>query len=145
MEICQMMHKGAMLHKRLMTRILERYDLTFAQYQVMKTISEHPGTSAKEILVYMDTDKATLSGVLYRLEQRGMIVRKKDPEDRRLVHIHLSEESQMICSEVTHLEKACEEDLLKGMRSKELKFFLEGFNHVLNNQIKKLEQENENT
>ncbi|MFW6318869.1 MAG: MarR family winged helix-turn-helix transcriptional regulator [Bacillota bacterium] len=142
-EICKMMHKGALLHKRLMTSILERYNITYAQYQVLKIINEHPGVTAKEILIYLDTDKATLSGVLTRLEKSGYIERKVDKEDRRLVHVYLTEKSVSVCEDVKSIEASCEEELLKGLKPKEIRHFFDAFNHVINNQIDKLESQNQ--
>ncbi len=139
-EICQMMHKGALLHKRLMSRILERYDLTYAQFQALKIIHDQPGITAKEILIYLDSDKATLSGVLSRLERNDMIERKKDPDDRRLVHTALTDKSRAICEEVLAIETDCQQDLLKGLRSREVKHFTEGFKQVLSNQEQKLRE-----
>lgn len=139
-EICQIMNKGALLHKRLMTKILERFDLTYAQYQVLKIIKQHNGLTAKEILIYLDTDKATLSGILSRLEKNQLIERKANEEDRRLMHIHLKEKSLSICDEVTQIENACEADLLKGLKTKEVRYFFDVFNHIIGNQIKKIEE-----
>ena len=139
-EICQMMHKGALLHKRLMSKILERFNLTYAQYQVLKIIHEQSGITAKEILIYLDSDKATLSGILSRLERNGMIERTKDPDDRRLVHAALTEKSRAVCNDVFAIEAECQRDLLKGLRSREVKHFTEGFKQVLQNQEQRLRE-----
>ncbi len=139
-EICQMMHKGALLHKRIMSKILERYDLTYAQFQVLKIIHEQPGITAKEILIYLDSDKATLSGVLSRLERNAMIERSKDAEDRRLVHTALTDKSRAVCEEVLAIEETCQQDLMKGLRTREVKHFTEGFKQVLQNQEQKLRE-----
>ena len=141
-EICNIINKGAILHKRLMTKILERFDLTYAQFQVLKIIKLHNGLTAKEILIYLDTDKATLSGILSRLEKNELIERIPNPEDRRLMHIHLKEKSIAICDEVTQIETSCEADLLKGLKPKEIRYFFDVFNHIIGNQLKKLEEAN---
>lgn len=140
-EICKMMHKGALLHKRLMTSILERYNITYAQYQVLKIINEHPGITAKEILIYLDTDKATLSGVLTRLEKSNLIERKVDKEDRRLIHIYLTEKSLSVCEDVKTIELSCEDEMLKGLKPREIRHFFDAFNQVINNQIDKLQSQ----
>ncbi|MFH5880934.1 MarR family winged helix-turn-helix transcriptional regulator [Liberiplasma polymorphum] len=141
-EICNIINKGAILHKRLMTKILEQFDLTYAQYQVLKIIKQHNGLTAKEILIYLDTDKATLSGVLSRLEKHNLIERIPNQEDRRLMHIHLKEKSIEICDQVNLIETNCESDLLKGLKPKEIRYFFDVFNHIIGNQLKKLEEAN---
>ena len=140
-EICKLINKSAMLHRRIMAKILERYDLTYAQYQVLKTIRQHDTISAKEILVYLDTDKATLSGILSRLERNGLIRREKDPKDKRLMHISLTAASEALCDNVSDIEKQCSEDLTKGMKTKEVKNFLNVFERLVENQKDRLEKE----
>ncbi len=143
LEICKMMEKGALYHKRLMTKILERFGLTYAQFVVIKAIYETPGITAKEILSSQDTDKATLSGILSRLEKNALIERRNDPKDKRLVHIYLSDASKRICEEVTKIETNCQTDLLKGIRTSKTKHFIDGFKQVLKNQEKLLKQTHE--
>ncbi len=139
-EICKLINKSALLHKRLMARILERYELTYAQYQVLKTIRKHQTLSAKEILVHLDTDKATLSGILSRLERNGLIKREKDPNDKRLMHISLTAASKALCDNVADIERECAEELMKGVKTRESKNFFNTFQRVIQNQKDKLNE-----
>ncbi len=144
-EICPTINKSSMLHKRMMGKILARFELTYAQYQVLKTIKQHKTLSAKEILVYLDTDKATLSGVLSRLEQKGLIKREKDPSDKRLMHITLTAASEALCSNVEVIEQTCADDLTKNIKPRELKNFLSVFERIIDNQNDKIREISEDT
>lgn len=144
-KVCQLINKSALLHRRLMNRILERFNLTYAQYQVLKTIKKHSSLTAKEILVYMDTDKATLSGILSRLEKQSLIIRTKDPEDRRLMHIQLTERSNNLCDQVSQIETTCQDELTDNVKSRELKNFLSVFERIIQNQQDKIEEETKKT
>ena len=133
-DICNMMQKGALLHKRFMTKLLERFSLTFAQYQVLQVIHESPGISAKDMLTRLDTDKATLSGIVSRLEAAQMIERKKDSADRRLLHLHVTDSGQATMGAIASAQDENQIDLLRGLRTREVKHFIEGFKTVLRNQ-----------
>ncbi len=137
-EICTTINKSSMLHKRMMGKILERFELTYAQYQVLKTIKKHQSLSAKEVLVYLDTDKATLSGVLSRLESKGLIKREKDANDRRLMHITLTAASEALCQQVMDIETTCAEELTKNVKPRELKNFFSVFERIIENQNDKI-------
>ncbi len=137
-EICDTINKSALLHKRMMGKILDRFELTYAQYQVLKTIKKHQTLSAKEILVYLDTDKATLSGILGRLERNGLIKREKDPSDRRLMHISLTAASIALCDNVEVIENTCANDLTKGIKTREMKNFFNVFERIVENQHEKI-------
>lgn len=142
-EICVRINKSALYHKRLMQKILERFGITYAQYQVLKIIQEHPGLPAKEILVYIDSDKATLSGVLSRLEKNKLIKRKANEQDRRIIHNHLTSKSMEFCSNIRHIEETCANDLTDGIKPKELKIFMDVFNRIISNQVKKIADQND--
>jgi len=137
-EICMRINKSALYHKRLMQRILEKFKLTYAQYQVLKVVQEHEGLTAKEVLVYLDSDKATLSGVLARLEKHQLITREINSTDRRLMHIYLTDKSKEFCSNIRLVENTCASDLTEGIKPKELKVFMDVFNRIIANQINKI-------
>ncbi len=142
-EVCKMINKSSLLHKRLMAKILERFELTYAQYQVLKTIKHYKTLSAKEILVHLDTDKATLSGILNRLERNGLIKREKDPKDKRLKHVTLTAASEALCTNVQTIEDSCADDLTANIKPRELKNFFNVFEKIIENQHRKLREENE--
>ena len=108
-----------MLYKRLMSKHLERLKITYSQLMVLRVINNEPGITAKEILMQMDTDKATLSGVLSRLERDGYIERVKNDQDRRIQNIYVSTGSEKLCNEVSIIEKACISDLIDGITEEE--------------------------
>ena len=140
-EICYKLNKSSMLYKRLMSKHLERLNITYAQLMVLKVINAEPGITAKEILVQMDTDKATLSGVISRLERDNYIFRVKNEKDRRVQNIYLAGGSSEICNEVEVIEGTCIVDLLTGISDEEAKYFVGLLDRFIDNQLIKLEEE----
>lgn len=138
-EMCYKLNKSSMLYKRLMSKHLERLDITYAQLMVLRVINGEPGITAKEILMQMDTDKATLSGVISRLERDNYIYRVKNDKDGRIRNIYLSEGSDLLCKEVSVLEEACMQDLVNGVSEEEQEVFLRILDLFIENQIKKIE------
>jgi len=139
-RICELVSKSALYHKRLMTRMLERFDVTYAQYQVLKVIKQHQPLSAKEILVHLDTDKATLSGVLSRLEQRGYIQRDRDRSDKRVLHVRLTRTSSALLEAIEVKETECTDSLTHNIKNRELKNFFNVFERIINNQLRKIDE-----
>lgn len=140
-EICYKINKSSMLYKRLMSKHLERLGITYAQLMVLKVINNEPGITAKEILVQMDTDKATLSGVISRLERDNYIFRVKNDKDRRVQNIYLAGGSAEICSEVEIIENTCIYDLVKGFDEAETEMLVTLLDRFISNQFKKLADE----
>ncbi|MCD6482204.1 MAG: MarR family transcriptional regulator [Candidatus Izimaplasma sp.] len=139
-EMCYKLNKSSMLYKRLMSKHLERLNITYAQLMVLRVINQEPGIIAKEILMQMDTDKATLSGVLSRLERNNYINRVKNAKDKRIQNIYISKGSEKLCHEVSAIENACVSDLIGGISMSEAERFLEILDRFIENQIMKIEE-----
>ncbi len=71
--------------------ILDELDLTYPQYLVMLVLWEEGDQNVSEIGKKLNLDSGTLTPLLKRLEQKGIIVRKRKTEDERIVGISLTE------------------------------------------------------
>ena len=139
-EMCYKLSRSSMLYKRLMSKHLDRLNITYSQLMVLRVANQEPGITAKEILMQMDTDKATLSGVLARLERDNYIYRVKNEKDKRIQNIFVSEGSEKLCTEVSIIEKACISDLIKGISEEEAENFLAILDRFIENQVRKIEE-----
>ncbi len=142
-EIFRMIQRSALYYKRLMTKFLERFDITFAQYQVLSIVKRHQPLTAKEILAYLDTDKATLSGILSRLEKRDLVIRSEDKKDRRLMYVQLSKTALALIESIDEKTGRLNDDLLKNVKNRERKNFVSTFEKIIESQtemISTLEQ-----
>jgi DNA-binding MarR family transcriptional regulator len=140
-EMCYKLNKSSMLYKRLMSKHLERLNITYSQLMVLRVANQEPGITAKEILMQMDTDKATLSGVLARLERDNYIYRVKNEKDKRIQNIFVSEGSEKLCTEVSVIEKACISDLIDGISDVEAENFLSILDRFIDNQVAKIDED----
>lgn len=70
------------LHSRL---LLDRHGLTGPQLVVLKALIEFGETSVGELARYVHLSQATATGVLTRLEKRGLITRRRCDVDRRRI------------------------------------------------------------
>lgn len=139
-EMCYKLNKSSMLYKRLMSKHLERLKITYSQLMVLRVANQEPGITAKEILMQMDTDKATLSGVLARLERDNYIYRVKNEKDKRIQNIFVSEGSEKLCTEVSIIEKACMSNLIRGISNEEAEKFLAILDRFIENQVEKIDE-----
>lgn len=139
-EMCYKLNKSSMLYKRLMSKHLERLNITYAQLMVLRVVDQEPGITAKEILMQMDTDKATLSGVISRLERDNYIYRVSNEKDGRVRNIYVSEGSERLCEEVSIIEEACMKDLIHGIADEDTEKFLKVLDMFIANQVRKIDE-----
>ena len=80
--------------RRLLRRNLEvaaaAHDITATQFQVLRRLWRGDGLSAQWLAKEADLDAATMTGVLDRLEDKGLLRRERDPADRRAVRVLLT-------------------------------------------------------
>lgn len=61
--------------------------LTYTQYLVMLVLWEQPAATIGELGEYLHLDSGTLSPLLKRLEQAGLVSRRRSLDDERVVEV----------------------------------------------------------
>lgn len=90
-QACFALYSASLAMNRLYRRLLEPFNLTYPQYLVMMVLWEKQGLSVNAIGDRLFLDSATLTPLLKRLEQMGLIIRKRAVHDERLREIDLTE------------------------------------------------------
>ena len=76
------------------TPYLEEIGLTYTQYITMLVLWESPCMTSKQIGKRLRLDSGTLTPVLKKLEQRGLILRRRDEADERNLLVELTEDGK---------------------------------------------------
>ena len=71
---------------------LDEIDLTYTQYIVMMVLWEEREINVKELGSRLYLDSGTLTPVLKRLEQKGLITRQRDDKDERVLLVSITKE-----------------------------------------------------
>jgi DNA-binding MarR family transcriptional regulator len=71
---------------------IARSGLTVPQINALEELTREDGLSLKELSGRMGLSHSTVSGIVDRLERRGLVGRRTDPKDRRYSRIFLAEE-----------------------------------------------------
>jgi MarR family 2-MHQ and catechol resistance regulon transcriptional repressor len=92
---------------------LKSLGLTMTQFDVIATLGNQPPMTCKELGEKTLVTKGTLTGVLERLQTKGILERKMNPGDARSQMIGLTDAGQKLFERVfpahlQHLEKAFE-------------------------------------
>ncbi len=122
--------------------ITRMYNLIAAQYGLSQTIGyvliniEKEGTPATKIAPLMGMEPTSLSRLLKNMEESGLIFRKGDKSDKRVVRIFLTEKGVKArkISKGTILN--FNDELLTKINSKDLKTFINVFD-IIKEQVQK--------
>lgn len=69
---------------------IARGELTPPQMAIMQMVVSHEGTSLKALSHAVGLAHSTVSSIIDRLENKGLLERRADPEDARITRIHSS-------------------------------------------------------
>ncbi len=86
----------ARFRARLFDRLLAPHGLTTSQAWVLAQLFVEDNLPQKEIARRMDVGTVTVGGLIDRLEARGFVERKVDPEDRRVKRVLLKDAAKPI-------------------------------------------------
>ncbi|MYM33621.1 MarR family transcriptional regulator [Duganella sp. FT50W] len=77
-------------YERLSGEYVRRCGLTHAQFDIIATLGNTPGMSYKELGDKTLITKGTLTGVIERLEQKGLVERQRSDCDKRSFFVRLT-------------------------------------------------------
>ncbi len=78
------------------TPLLHEIGLTYTQYIAMMVLWDKKQITAKELGEILFLDSGTITPVLKRLEQQGLVTRKRSKEDERILVITLTQEGEAL-------------------------------------------------
>ncbi len=117
---------------------LNKIDLTYPQYLVMLVLWEYKEQTVTNIGDKLRLDSGTLTPLLKRLEQKGLVSRSRSTSDERVVNITLTKAGEELKAKVKNLPKNMMASLQLPME--ELKALKESVERIL----KIIYQKNEN-
>jgi DNA-binding MarR family transcriptional regulator len=94
-------------------------DLTPAQAGLLRLIAWQPGQSQQEIARTLGTPPSRLVLLIDGLEERGLIERRRNPDDRRHHAVHLTGAGTSFMQQLASVGAAHEDDICAGLDSSE--------------------------
>ncbi len=86
--------------RRLTKELARRAQLTGPQLTVVKILETIGDLSLSELSDKIRAQNSTVTGIIDRMEREGLVQRLRSTEDRRVVHIRLTEKGAKLASEI---------------------------------------------
>ncbi len=90
---------------------LSPFGITPVQHLILAVLGEEDFLSPAEISARVAMDGATLSGVLDRMTEAGLIKKEENPQDRRSIRVSLSPRAKRMREELASQRKSINEEL----------------------------------
>lgn len=105
-QLCFSLYSASHRLVRSYRQLLEPLDLTYPQYLAMLVLWQQSELNVKELGEKLHLDSGTLTPLLKRLENKGLVSRTRSQLDERVVHIHLTEQGKALKNRASHIPVA---------------------------------------
>ena len=96
--------------------------VTRAQWKVLFRLSRQPGLRQVELADRLDVEPITLSRIVDRLEEAGLVERTADPSDRRAWRLQVTPKAEPLIEKLRRLADVLVEEAFDGMSPQDLEF-----------------------
>ena len=119
--------------KRALDAKLAEYNLTASQYVVMSRLFEEEGIKHNELGVRLNMDNPTITGIVDRMERDGLLQRRRDKSDRRVVRLYLTDVGKELIQEIEHFARETDEEAWSGISATQRKETLKNLDIIWKN------------
>jgi DNA-binding MarR family transcriptional regulator len=95
------------------------FDLTPVQYAALAAIRTNPAIDQATLAGLIAYDRTTITGVVDRLVQKGLLVRRASKRDRRARELQITEDGQRTLRAITPAVESAQRIMLRGLTEKE--------------------------
>ena len=111
-------------------QILLTLDLTMPQLKTLLCVTPQGATSG-QVAKNLGVGLSTLTGIVDRLVEQGLIERREDPEDRRITRVLPTERGQALVDQLLRWRNEHLTSLLSRLSPKELTVVEEAFGYLV--------------
>lgn len=106
--------------RRFYQRRAGAFGVTRSQWRVLLWLGKEPGLKQVELAERMDIEPITLSRIVDRMEENGLVERCRDPEDRRAWRLALTDKARPVLDRLREEAGAMATIAFAGLGDEEL-------------------------
>lgn len=113
-------------YTRSLEPICRQWNLTRNELDILLFLANNPGLDrATDIVTYRGMAKSHVSMSVADLESRGLLIRRDDPQDRRTVHLSLSDAAREIAQAGQEAQRDFFRRIYTGLHPDEMAIYLD--------------------
>ncbi|MFD0590462.1 MarR family winged helix-turn-helix transcriptional regulator [Paenibacillus sp. GCM10027627] len=117
-------------------RDLMSEDLTVEQFKTLRFLKHKQTSTASELSEIFCVGKSSITAIITRLSDKGLIQRVPEEKDRRVINLMLTEEGNRICEELEERVQAILEEVIQHFDTKEATAFIETYEKLADSFVK---------
>lgn len=100
------------------------YDLTPVQYAALSAVADHSDIDQATLAGLIAYDRTTITGVVDRLAQKGLVVRVINERDRRARELQITKEGRRVLAGIEPAVQSAQRIMLRGLTQGEAATFM---------------------
>ena len=112
---------------------LERYGVTGAQFEVLKNLFRNTIETGASLCRALHYDTGSMTRMLDRLEDKGLVRRERDARDRRVVLLHLTETGERLLPRIRPAARRALRRHLAGFAPREIERLKDYLGRIIGN------------
>jgi DNA-binding MarR family transcriptional regulator len=115
----QLLAQVSQIFRSVSDSFTDHVDIPRGQATVLCVVAKQDGITQSEIADQLSVQGATVTKMLQRLEEAGLVSRQRDPEDNRLVRVRLTEAGRQKERSINEQFGNMQELIFKGLSEEE--------------------------
>jgi len=119
-------------HHRAHTYLIKE-GITQGQPRILDYLWEHDGSIQREIAESCHLEPATITSIIFNMEKAGMVERRQNPADRRVVCVWLTNKGREARKTTKKIFDMIEKESFEGFQEQEIKQMKDLLKRMLDN------------
>lgn len=115
----QLLAQVSQIFRTVSDTFTNQVDIPRGQATVLCVVAKQDGLTQSEIAERLAVQGATVTNMLQHLEEAGLVIRRRDPEDNRLVRVYLTEAGLQKELSINEQFGSMQELIFKGISEEE--------------------------
>lgn len=107
-----------LMRKRFDVRA-RRIGVTRAQWHTLSVLKRNEGCNQGALADLLEVEPITVGRMIDRLEDAGLVERRRDPADRRVWRIHLTDKAQPVLIELRAIADTMIDEVMEGVNAED--------------------------
>jgi DNA-binding MarR family transcriptional regulator len=130
-QVIELQRKVNRMLRRQVPDAWMELSLTLAQFKSLFFISNEGNTNVRKLAAALSVTSANVTGIVDRLVKQGLVTRRENPEDRRMLLLQVTDKGRALITDLRERQTSRLSEILDYMGPDELSTLARGLSSLL--------------
>jgi len=130
-QVIELQHKVNRMLRRQVPDAWMELSLTLAQLKSLFFISSEGNTNVRKLAAALSVTSANVTGIVDRLVKQGLVTRRENPEDRRMLLLQVTDKGRALITDLRERQTSRLSKILDYMSPDEVSTLAQGLSSLL--------------